>query len=160
VCILAYRPQPRLSNQAAQSIDSDEKLYEIVDQIMKLPKNQIERILGDTSTTAYRRVHKMLALSIDRILERLRNYKNVKDIAGPALSDLTRSLILLRYQNARDEISNDLRSILESIVSKLVNDIKSLQSSDSEKLEEFRKKLERARSLIDAIAVLAYKYGK
>jgi len=157
---LAYRPQPRLSNQAAQSIDSDEKLYEIVDQIMKLPKNQIERILGDTSTTAYRRVHKMLALSIDRILERLRNYKNVKDIAGPALSDLTRSLILLRYQNARDEISNDLRSILESIVSKLVNDIKSLQSSDSEKLEELRKKLERARSLIDAIAVLAYKYGK
>ena len=157
---MAYRPQPRLSNQAAQSIDSDEKLYEIVDQIMKLPKNQIERILGDTSTTAYRRVHKMLALSIDRILERLRNYKNVKDIAGPALSDLTRSLILLRYQNARDEISNDLRSILESIVSKLVNDIKSLQSSDSEKLEELRKKLERARSLIDAIAVLAYKYGK
>jgi F420-0:gamma-glutamyl ligase len=160
VCILAYRPQPRLSNQAAQSIDSDEKLYEIVDQIMKLPKNQIERILGDTSTTAYRRVHKMLALSIDRILERLRNYKNVKDIAGPALSDLTRSLILLRYQNARGQISNDLRSILESIVSKLVNDIKSLQSSDSEKLEELRKKLERARSLIDAIAVLAYKYGK
>jgi len=157
---LAYRPQPRLSNQAAQSIDSDEKLYEIVDQIMKLPKNQIERILGDTSTTAYRRVHKMLALSIDRILERLRNYKNVKDIAGPALSDLTRSLILLRYQNARGQISNDLRSILESIVSKLVNDIKSLQSSDSEKLEELRKKLERARSLIDAIAVLAYKYGK
>ncbi|MFZ8823636.1 MAG: hypothetical protein ACO2O0_05740 [Desulfurococcales archaeon] len=157
---MAYRPQPRLSNQAAQSIDSDEKLYEIVDQIMKLPKNQIERILGDTSTTAYRRVHKMLALSIDRILERLRNYKNVKDIAGPALSDLTRSLILLRYQNARGQISNDLRSILESIVSKLVNDIKSLQSSDSEKLEELRKKLERARSLIDAIAVLAYKYGK
>ena len=157
---MAYRPQPRLSNQAAQSIDSDEKLYEIVDQIMKLPKNQIERILGDTSTTAYRRVHKMLALSIDRILERLRNYKNVKDIAGPALSDLTRSLILLRYQNARDEISNDLRSILESIVSKLVNDIKSLQSSDSEKLKELRMKLERARSLIDAIAVLAYKYGK
>lgn len=154
---MAYRPQPRLSNQAAQSIDSDEKLYEIVDQIMKLPKNQIKRILGDTSATAYRRVHKMLALSIDRILERLRNYENVKDIAGPALSDLTRSLILLRYQYARDEISNDLRSILESIVSKLVNDIKSLQSSDSEKLEELRKKLERARSLIDAIAVLAYK---
>jgi hypothetical protein len=157
---LAYRAQPRLSDQAAQSIDSDEKLYEIVDQIMKLPEYQIKRILGGTSTTAYRRVHERLASSIDRILERLRNYKNVKDIAGPALSDLTRSLILLRYQNARGQISDDLRSILESIVSKLVNDIKSLQSSDSEKLEELRKKLERARSLIDAIAVLAYEYGK
>jgi ElaB/YqjD/DUF883 family membrane-anchored ribosome-binding protein len=65
----------------------------------------------------------------------------------------------LRYQNARRQISDDLRSILESIVSKLVNDIKSLQSSDSEKLKELRKKLERARSLIDAIAVLAYEYG-
>jgi CRISPR/Cas system CSM-associated protein Csm2 small subunit len=157
---LAYRAQPRLSDQAAQSIESDEKLYEIVDQIMKLPEYQIKRILGGTSTTAYRRVHERLASSIDRILERLRNYKNVKDIAGPALSDLTRSLILLRYQNARGQISDDLRSILESIVSKLVNDIKSLQSSDSEKLEELRKKLERARSLIDAIAVLAYEYGK
>jgi CRISPR/Cas system CSM-associated protein Csm2 small subunit len=160
VCILAYRAQPRLSDQVAQSIDSDEKLYEIVDQIMKLPEYQIKRILGGTSTTAYRRVHERLASSIDRILEKLRNYKNVKDIAGPALSDLTRSLILLRYQNARGQISDDLRSILESIVSKLVNDIKSLQSSDSEKLEELRKKLERARSLIDAIAVLAYEYGK
>jgi hypothetical protein len=165
VCILAYRAQPILSDQAAQGIDSDEKLYEIVDQIMKLPEYQIKRILRGTSTTAYRRVHERLASSIDRILERLRNYKNVKDInvrdiAGPALSDLTRSLILLRYQNARRQISDDLRSILESIVSKLVNDIKSLQSSDSEKLKELRKKLERARSLIDAIAVLAYKYGK
>ena len=157
---MAYRAQPRLSDQVAQSIESDEKLYEIVDQIMKLPEYQIKRILGGTSTTAYRRVHERLASSIDRILEKLRIYKNVKDIAGPALSDLTRSLILLRYQNARGQISDDLRSILESIVSKLVNDIKSLQSSDSEKLEELRKKLERARSLIDAIAVLAYKYGK
>jgi CRISPR/Cas system CSM-associated protein Csm2 small subunit len=165
VCILAYRAQPRLSDQVAQSIESDEKLYEIVDQIMKLPEYQIKRILGGTSTTAYRRVHERLASSIDKILEKLRNYKNVKDInvrdiAGTALSDLTRSLILLRYQNARGQISDDLRSILESIVSKLVNDIKSLQSSDSEKLKELRKKLERARSLIDAIAVLAYEYGK
>jgi len=157
---LAYRAQPRLSDQVAQSIDSDEKLYEIVDQIMKLPEYQIKRILGGTSTTAYRRVHERLASSIDRILEKLRIYKNVRDIAGTALSDLTRSLILLRYQNARRQISDDLRSILESIVSKLVNDIKSLQSSDSEKLKELRKKLERARSLIDAIAVLAYEYGK
>jgi CRISPR/Cas system CSM-associated protein Csm2 small subunit len=160
VCILAYRAQPRLSDQVAQSIDSDEKLYEIVDQIMKLPEYQIKRILGGTSTTAYRRVHERLASSIDRILEKLRIYKNVRDIAGTALSDLTRSLILLRYQNARGQISDDLRSILESIVSKLVNDIKSLQSSDSEKLKELRMKLERARSLIDAIAVLAYEYGK
>lgn len=162
---MAYRAQPRLSDQVAQSIESDEKLYEIVDQIMKLPEYQIKRILGGTSTTAYRRVHERLASSIDKILEKLRNYKNVKDInvrdiAGTALSDLTRSLILLRYQNARGQISDDLRSILESIVSKLVNDIKSLQSSDSEKLKELRKKLERARSLIDAIAVLAYEYGK
>ncbi len=179
---MPYRGPPKLQDQVAQKIaqkvaegmDDDEKLYEAVNQLLTLletlRENQIKKILGGTTATAYRRVHERLASSIDKILEKLRSIKHEKDesskgidiknIAGSALADLTRSQILLRYQNARGQISDDLRSILESIVSKLVNDIKSLQSSDSQKLEELRRKLERARSLIDAIAVLAYEYKK
>ncbi len=167
---MAYRGPPRLPDQVAQGIDDDERLYEAVNRLLTLPEEQIRKILRGTSTTAYRRVHERLASSIDKILEKLRSIKHEKDesskgidiknIAGSALADLTRSQILLRYQNARGQISDDLRSILESIVSKLVYDIKSLQSSDSQKLKELGRKLERARSLIDAIAVLAYEYER
>ena len=149
----------------AQGIDDDISLYKIVDQLLE-QEDQIKTRIG-TSKTAYRRVHERLASSIDKILEKLRNYKyeegkniDIKDIAGSALADLARSKILLNYQNARGQISDDLKSILESIVDKLAKDIESIQSSDSQKLEELRKKLERARTLIDVIAVLVYKKEK
>lgn len=149
---MSYRGSSRPLDQITQGIDSDVKLYEIVDQMFRLPEHQIRRVLGYTSTTAYRRVHERLASSIDRAIEYLKNKKDVTS----AIADLTKSLVLVRYQRARNQLSENLASILEDIINKLVDEIRKA----SDKSEDLMKKLERARSLIDAIAVLAYEYGK
>lgn len=123
----------------------DEKLLvSEIERILGLDKQVAIGIIGKTSSTAYRRVHEIIASALDRL------------IASPKydpslLIDLGKALIMVRYQASRDQISDALASYLDSVLRSVIDEVKS-------NWDNAKRLARNARIIIDALAVLVYEY--
>lgn len=142
-------------DRVPRALDNDNDLIDLVQELFRLDRRRASDILGGTTTTAYRRIHEYLAPALDRALEiARRGAEDLQRFRGHILLDLTRSLILIKYQSSRNQISDPLARALTDIISRLQNEIRRGGSP-----ETIQRLIERARVLIDSFAVLAYEYG-
>jgi len=125
----------------------DEALAKTIQDLFKMQEKQARRLIGDTTVTAYRRVHEVATSSLERTHEFIRR-KNPKQ----ALPLLIKSLILINYQEAREQLSKGLANILREVFNNII--------SGASKGTINEQAVERARILLDALAVLVYQYGK
>jgi len=146
-----------------ETLDDDVKLANYINELLSTDPRRVREVrnlIGDTSRSGYRRVHEHLAATLDRLISELEVGSG--DLRGSLLS-LSKALILIEYQLARKQISEGLANILIDIVRKLMSDIsKAMESKESTKSSEELKKLlkgkaERARTIIDCLAVLVYR---
>ncbi len=146
-----------------ETLDDDVKLANYINELLSTDPRRVREVrdlIGNTSRSGYRRVHEHLAATLDRLISELEVGSG--DLRGSLLS-LSKALILIEYQLARKQISVGLANILIDIVRKLMSDIsKAMESKESTKSSEELKKLlkgkaERARTIIDCLAVLVYR---
>jgi hypothetical protein len=143
-------------------LDDDVKLANYINDLLSTdPRKvrEIKELIGDTSHSGYRRVHEHLAATLDRLISGLEAGSG--ELKGSLLS-LSKALILIEYQLARKQISDGLAGILTGIIRKLMSDINRAMESreptrSSEELKKLKEKVERARTIIDCLAVLVYR---
>jgi len=145
-----------------RALENDESLTQIVQRLLPLDErrsSELKRFVDRTTTSAYRRVHGPLAIILDEAIRELDSIQrsggqqDIERIKSKLLLDLSRVLILVKYQGARDQLSKGIENTLTVIIDRLINDIRRVQVSD---IEKTMKVFERARVLIDALAVLTY----
>jgi hypothetical protein len=118
------------------------------------------RAIGRTTLTAYRHVHEVVASAVDNIVETLRTpAPDYRQHAARLLALVARALILVKYQEARGQISRELSEALTNLLGTLSNQLRDLASGRGS-LEAVRQSAENARLLVDAIAVLVYNYAR
>jgi CRISPR/Cas system CSM-associated protein Csm2 small subunit len=144
----------------SNALKNDLELSNLIQRTFRLDRHSLIRILGKTTTPAYRRIHEQLAATIDRAIEKLRKRERDKGLdeseRSEILLDLSRSLILIEYQRARDQISQDVANILINVINGLLDSVRQREIN----VDDLRKIFERGRALIDTFAVIAYEYGR
>ena len=140
-----------LQNIDMRVLYRDEDLATTISRILSMDESQVRRAIGNTTSTAYRRVHDVIATTLDRIVEASRNRRSEE--LSRLMVELSRCLIVVRYQLARKQISPDIANNLMNVINTVINNIK----SGSQNIEQVAL---RARTLLDAIAVLVYQFGK
>jgi len=149
-----------------RALENDVLLTQIVQRLLPLDvrrSSELRRFVGGTTTSAYRRVHGPLAAILDEAIRELGNIQrsggqpDIERIKSKLLLELSRALILVRYQGARDQLSKGIENALTTIINRLINDIRGVQVSN---IEETMKVFERARVLIDTLVVLTYELGR
>jgi len=125
-----------------------------VTQVLNIDERSARRLIGRTTITAYRRIHEIVASALDEIV-------TGEDLTGISLM-LSRSLILIEYQESREQISEQLATFLKNLLSPLANDVAKLvgRAVARPELGELKRKADHIRSLLDSLAVLVYKYGR
>lgn len=133
------------------------ELLNVVDQLLA-PKPILR--VGDTTTTAYRRVHEILGSVLDfviraatEITETTENQRKA-EIANRLAIELSRAKVIVNYQLARDQISQDIAMVLNHVLDSISNALRRGQR------EAVRELAERGRALIDALAVFVYRHGR
>jgi uncharacterized membrane protein YccC len=158
---------------------NEKLLVSEIERILGLSEQEASGIIGKTSDTAYRRVHEILTSALDRVVEVVHAEKlkfesieasgqripeqeieEVKKSLLALLTDLSKALIMVRYQRARGQIATSLANYTDSIVRNVIDHIKSVESIDKEKLQEIERLATNARSLLDSLAVLVYECAK
>jgi CRISPR/Cas system CSM-associated protein Csm2 small subunit len=126
-------------------------LLKVVDQL--LTQKRVLRI-GKTTITAYRRVHEILGNALDSVTQAATDENRWSVALSKLALELSRARIMVNYQLAREQISQD--------IARLLNDV--LDSVDTAlregKRETVRDLAERGRTLIDALAVFVYRHGQ
>jgi hypothetical protein len=129
------------------------ELLGVVDQLLVLGPRPPLRI-GDTTTTAYRRVHEILASVLDFVARSAADTAQWEAAYNRLVVELSRARIIVNYQLARDQISQDIAMLLNDVLSVIENAVRNNER------ERVRGLAERGRVLIDALAVLVYRFGK
>lgn len=115
--------------------------------ILTMRETDAKRLMGKTTVTAYRRIHEVLSSALDEV-ERGRD-------PSEAVLALTKSLILVKYQVAREVVSYQIASYIEPIITNLLSCVKEFRD-----LIKCRDRARNARLILDALAVLVYQHGK
>ena len=148
---MSYKHAPTHIYKTSEVLSDDTKLSSAVRQVLSLPSREAEGLIGSTTSTAYRRIHEHLTAVFDRAVEVLSRPESGR--VSEVVVGLTKGLILVEYQLSRNQVSRELgirlREILESL-------LESLNQSEA----GLAKKFERARTLLDALAVLVYRYTR
>ncbi len=131
------------------ALENDIKLSETVSGILAMSEHASRELIGSTSVAAYRRVHEVVTSTLDRLCELART--KVEEVSR-LLVDLSKCLILVKYQLARDQLSERLSEALYTVVNFVVEKVKS-------KASDIIDVVNRARTLLDALAVLVYEYS-
>jgi CRISPR/Cas system CSM-associated protein Csm2 small subunit len=129
-----------------------ENILESIHDILRLDERQARTLIGFTSVTAYRRVHEITTSALDEIVKRVRSSPN--ELKRVSLL-LARALVLIEYQEAREQITSSLATVLKRVMQQLIDDI-----TKKKDVNVVVKDAEYARALLDAIAVLVYRYGR
>ena len=121
--------------------------------VNELFKGDMYNELGEEikSESSYRRVHELFSSIIDDT-ELLLNQGQSSDFIRSRLStDLARASVIIRYQEARDQLGKGIAKILNGVIDEIYKNV----SNGS----VLRKVLSNARVLIDALAVIAKEKG-
>jgi len=110
--------------------------------------------IGATTTTAYRRVHEILASVLDFAARVAADKAQWERAQGRLAVELSRAKIIVNYQLARDQISQDIAALLNDVLNAIDSAVRNNQREQVQKLAEH------GRVLIDALAVLVYRFGR
>lgn len=128
-----------------QSINISVKNMEPMDIVKTVLEKYFDQIKKDIkSETSYRKIHEVLVNILDSAEEM--DDQQAKTFLKDQLS---RAYVIIKYQNARDQINDQLRDILI----KMINE---LSAADVNNVKEL---IRRARLLVDSIAVIAKEVG-
>ncbi|MEM3510760.1 MAG: hypothetical protein QXV08_08680 [Desulfurococcus sp.] len=130
-------------------LSDDKELSKVVRQLLDLKKDSAENLLRRTTSTAYRRIYEHLTSVLDRATVIL-SKPEPNDISEIIIG-LSKGLILIEYQFERNEINQALSIELKKILTNLLDSVEETNAI---------KKFERARTLLDALTVLVYKYAR
>lgn len=139
-----------------QSLTNPSELADLVKKLMEMPKKQLSGLLLGVTPSGYRRIHEYVASAFDRAMEvcAMKNELSIKEVNEISLL-LSRGLILINYQIARGQLNEQLGSLLRGIITQIMDNIKS-----EKRASEIRRLFESARILVDALAVIVYRYTK
>jgi hypothetical protein len=152
LCGVGARPGPPIERSFRSALErGGTELLGVVDQLLS-PRPPLR--IGDTTTTAYRRVHEILASVLDFVARSATDTAQWEAAYNRLVVELSRARIIVNYQLARDQISQDIATLLNDVLSAIENAIKNNRREDARRLAE------RGRVLIDALAVLVYRFGK
>lgn len=126
-------------------------LYQEVSRILNLDRKDAAKLIGRTTTTAYRRVHEIISSVLDRIVS--------GQLDETILIDLSKVVTLVSYQSARGQLSEGLASNLSQIINEVQKYVQNYLSQKRD-LDLVKKVASSARALLDALAVLVYEYGR
>jgi len=144
---LSYRQPPTIN--ISKILSDDTELSNVIKQILTLEPHTAGSLIRGTTPTAYRRIHEHLTAVLDRATVIL-SKPEPKDISEIIIG-LTKGLILVEYQLARGQVSKELSDKLREVLTNLQNSVRETNAI---------KKFERARTLLDALTVLVYKYAR
>ena len=129
-------------------IELAELTSNVATQILTLKEDVAKyQLIRDTTVTAYRRVHEIVSSALEEV-------ERGTEISQAILA-LTKALIHVRYQLARNLISQELVNQIEPIVGAVLDCVKT--QKDTSKCREHARN---GRVLLDALAVLVYEHGK
>jgi hypothetical protein len=101
--------------------------------------------------SAYRRIHEHYAAVLDRAVEILRGKAAIDDQTRQEIvRDLTRIIIMVKYQAARGQLTEGIQQDLISLTNKLIK--KTTEPSAQPKL--LSSMFERARMIIDSLVIM------
>lgn len=144
------------SKELIESLEQPLKMVDLTKNLMELPERDARKLIGYTSKTGFRRIHEYLTSVIDRGLELISRDKD--KLNDERLNELlvmfARSLILVEYQEARDQLDRELANRIKIMVEHAIDVLK------TKNIERIKRTLESMRTIMDAILVLAYKYAR
>jgi hypothetical protein len=146
------RPSPPIERSFRSALErGGAELLSVVDQLLgpRLPLR-----IGDTTKTAYRRVHEVLASVLDFAARAAADESQWKTVYNKLVVELSRARIIVNYQLAREQISQDIATLLNDVLNAIDSAVRNNQREVVQELAE------RGRVLIDALAVLVYRFGK
>jgi len=140
-----------------------ENVSNFVRDVLTKSEKEAERIIGEgkkdeegeakkTTKSSYRRVHEIVSSALEEV-ERGKNPTS-------AITALTKSLILVKYQKARGLLLGPLPQYIEQILSKVLGCMQEASEGQGDKIHECREMAKNGKMILDALAVLVYQYGK
>jgi|GEM_PF-800947 len=142
-------------------------LVDEVSRLLYMNEREARGFIGGTTITAFRRVHEIIASVLDRTIAlRGADVNTFQKMVHELLAELSKALVLVRYQRARDQLSDGLTTNLESLIGITISILKDLLTKPSSTkdyssiVENVINTLTRARTLLDALATLVYTYGR
>lgn len=156
---------PRKIN--VDAVKDPQLLFDEVSKLLNIGEGEAKGLIGGTTITAYRRVHEVIASTFDRAITlRGADINTYQKVAQELLVELSKALVLVRYQRSRDQLSDGLAMNLESLIGSTANilkdsltKLKNIQNYGGV-IENVVNTLTRARTLLDALATLVYMYGR
>lgn len=142
-------PQSRGSSPLELNINvlnREDELAKEVERILSMSFQQAGSFIANTSVTAYRRVHEIVTSALDRLIGSVEQ--------DPAiLVDLSKALILIKYQVVRNQISGTLANYVGNVIKSVIDVVRT-------NWEEAKRIARNARTLLDALVVLVQDYSK
>jgi len=136
-----------------KALIDDKGMIEYVEKILYPERHEAQRFVGVTSKTAYRRIHEVIGTIIDRVTE-LEKIRDPSSAVNELLLRLASALVLIKWQNARRLVSDNIAETLTRILREVEKELK------ANNILGAVAKAKRARRIIDSIVVLVYQYGK
>jgi hypothetical protein len=127
------------------------ELLKVVDQLLS-PRPALR--IGETTVTAYRKVHEILGSVLDFAAHVAADERRWDVAANRLTIELSKAKIMVNYQLARKQISQDIATLLNVTLNSVENVLRSRSR------ERVRELAERGRTLVDALAVFVYRFGK
>ncbi len=104
--------------------------------------------------SAYRRIHEHYAAVLDRAVEILRGKTAIDDRTRQEIvRDLTRVIIMVKYQAARGQLKEGISQDLVSLANKLIEKIEKT-TEPSAQPKQLSSMFERARMIIDSLVIM------
>ncbi|MEM1645819.1 MAG: hypothetical protein QXL96_08145 [Ignisphaera sp.] len=159
------RVAPRKIN--VDAVKDPKLLVDEVSKLLYMDEREARGFIGGTTITAYRRVHEIIASVLDRTIAlRGADVNTFQKMVHELLVELSKALVLVKYQRARGQLSDGLATNLESLIditTRILKDLPTKPSSTQDHssiVENVVNTLTRARTLLDALATLVYTYGR
>ena len=156
------RPPTLSSNTSSIDLENIKNVSNFVRDILTKSEKEAERIIGEgkkdeegeakkTTISSYRRVHEIVLSALEEV-ERGKN-------PSSAITALTKSLILVKYQKARGLLLGQLPQYIEQILSKVLECMQEASEGQGDKIHKCREMAKNGKMILDALAVLVYQYG-
>jgi hypothetical protein len=131
-----------------------ENVSNFVRDILAKSKEEAEliKVVKKTTKSSYRRVHEIASSALEEV-ERGKNPTS-------AITALTKSLILVKYQEARKLLVGQLPRYIEQILSKVLECMQEASREQGANIHNCREMAKNGKMILDALAVLVYQYGK
>jgi len=131
-----------------------ENVSNFVRDILAKSKEEAEliKVVKKTTKSSYRRVHEIASSALEEV-ERGKNPTS-------AITALTKSLILVKYQEARKLLVGQLPRYIEQILSKVLECMQEASKKQGGNIHDCREMAKNGKMILDALAVLVYQYGE